>query len=200
MINYGRCHDRLLARPCRSLTHDHRADDHSSVDWTLMINNPYAESVKIADLYAAAPTVDPDCRPAYAALAAEVAAQWASLPVTVIVEQANPYPTHHDLFDDIDHGTLRVMATGQDDHPIWSAEENDRFRAVHDYYGHFSAGVGFDRHGEYAAWIRHMATFGHLAQRALTTETRGQTSSLITSGSFPTQKAFLLPEWTLVTS
>lgn len=162
-----------------------------------MINNPYAESVAIARLYAAAPTVAPDCLPAYAALAAEVRAQFAALPVVTIVEAENPYPTFHDLFDDIDHGLLRTMASGPDDHPIWTAEENDRFRAVHDYYGHYVAGVGFDRHGEYAAWCRHMTTFGHLAQKALTTETRGQTSALITTGAFQPQKAFLLPDWTL---
>ena len=51
---------------------------------------------------------------------------------------------------------------------------NDIFRVVHDYFGHFKEGVGFRARGEENAWQQHMAMFSPLAQRALTTETRGQ--------------------------
>lgn len=160
--------------------------------------NPHGESVKIAGLYMAAPVVDPMALPAYAAFVAEVELQFRALPVQVVLQRDNPYPTHHDLFADIDERrVLRVMATGEGDHPVLTPTQNNQFRAIHDYWGHYTCNTGFDRHGEYAAWVRHSDTFGLLARRAMTTETRGQTSALIVTGDFQEQKAILLPEWTM---
>lgn len=53
---------------------------------------------------------------------------------------------------------------------------NDLFRVVHDYFGHVKEGVGFRADGEENAWRAHSAMFSPMAQRALTTETRGQNS------------------------
>lgn len=53
---------------------------------------------------------------------------------------------------------------------------NDLFRVVHDYFGHVKEGLGFRADGEENAWRAHSAMFTPLAQRALTTETRGQNS------------------------
>lgn len=53
---------------------------------------------------------------------------------------------------------------------------NDVFRIVHDYFGHAKEGNGFGPVGEERAWRAHMQMFTPDAQKALTTETRGQNS------------------------
>ena len=85
---------------------------------------------------------------------------------------------------------------------------NDLFRVVHDYFGHVKEGVGFRADGEENTWRAHSAMFSPLAQRALTTETRGQNSWLnfgpygesnrtakVEDTHFADQKTGLLPLW-----
>lgn len=85
---------------------------------------------------------------------------------------------------------------------------NDLFRVVHDYFGHVKEGVGFRADGEENTWRAHSSMFSPLAQRALTTETRGQNSWLnfgphgeknrtakVEDTHFADQKTGLLPLW-----
>ncbi len=85
---------------------------------------------------------------------------------------------------------------------------NDLFRVVHDYFGHVKEGVGFRADGEENTWRAHSSMFSPLAQRALTTETRGQNSWVnygphgeknrtASAGDtiFADQKTGLLPLW-----
>ena len=65
---------------------------------------------------------------------------------------------------------------------------NDIFRFVHDFFGHGTLGNGFGPLGEENAWNVHSLMFSPLAQRALTTETRGQNSWVNFSGV--NEKAF----------
>lgn len=55
---------------------------------------------------------------------------------------------------------------------------NDLFRVVHGYFGHFKGRSGFRALGEENAYRYHCTMFSPLAQKALTTETRGQNSWL----------------------
>jgi hypothetical protein len=88
-------------------------------------------------------------------------------------------------------------------------KNNDLFRIVHDYFGHAKEGVGFRATGEDNAFRQHRAMFSPAAQRALTTETRGQNSWLnygpqgaknrtakTEDTVFADQKVGLMPEWT----
>jgi hypothetical protein len=90
-------------------------------------------------------------------------------------------------------------------------------RAVHDIFGHAKFGVQFGAVGEENAWRTHMSMFSPLAQKALTTTTRGQNSwvnfgghmrangAVIKKGEkgylspterpFAEQKIGLLPDW-----
>lgn len=117
----------------------------------------------------------------------------------VVFQEEDPYPNAEAMFEDINlNRRLRVYMTSEDQsHPLLNRHANDMFRAVHDYHGHYQTGRGFDRHGEEAAWVRHSQMFTGLARRAMTTETRGQSSALcwLTSPEFPPQKAVLLPDW-----
>lgn len=163
---------------------------------------------RIAALYTAAPRYDRAAVPAYRAFCRETAAQYGyltrpteygGLGVHVELADEDPYPDASAMMRDLaEHHRLKVFATaaGDNPHPLLTTEENDRFRAVHDVFGHASIGRGFDRHGEEAAWVRHARMYSPMARRALTTETRAQNSALIWTHSgqrFPEQKAVLLP-------
>jgi hypothetical protein len=101
--------------------------------------------------------------------------------------------------DVVENGRLKVYKTADDQaHPILSKDINDKFRAIHDFFGHATSGRGFHGDGEEAAWISHSMMFSPLARRAMTTETRGQNSWVNKYATeekpFADQKAGLLPE------
>ena len=54
--------------------------------------------------------------------------------------------------------------------------ENEKFRAVHDFFGHAIHGNEFGPAGEEKAWNIHRQMYSPLAQLAMTAETRGQNS------------------------
>lgn len=138
---------------------------------------------------------------AYRLFAEQVGQQYEELTksVRVVFQDDDPYADASEMFRDVRRGTLLIYrTTDEQSHPVLSADENNRFRAVHDYFGHFRSGRGFDRHGEEAAWVSHSQMFAGLARRAMTSETRGQNSAFIWINGgreFPPQKAVLLPGW-----
>ena len=89
--------------------------------------------------------------------------------------------------------TVQVEADRR--HPVLDSSIGgayDRFRAVHDVLGHARLDVGFDRHGEYAAWRDQERFHSPLARRALATELHGQRSVRWTTGDVAEPKAVLL--------
>lgn len=161
----------------------------------------------VADAYEAAPVRDPRAYPAYAAFCRETVRQYHFLVgrvefggcgLTVRIVDEDPYRDAGEMVADVRERRLRVWssaATGNA-HPYLSDGENDMFRAVHDAFGHAASGRGFDGDGEEAAWLKHGTMYPPLARRAMTTETRGQTCTLIFrygGRRFPDQKAALLP-------
>lgn len=191
-----------------------------------------ALQTKIADHYDALPDNDmgnPDVRRAYQELSKEIQKQFAALPVKVDVwdKPGEPYKTSAELRRDVlDNNHMWIFATtpetfgppGADfsGHPLLEFTGrrsnngqpllvNDELRAVHDYYAHMMAPVGFGPKGEEAAWKNHLATIDNpWARWALTSETRGQNSwvnfgahvdpeSRLADRPFARQKAALLP-------
>ena len=193
---------------------------------------------RIADAYDALKhdPQDPEVKAAFAALARETVDQYrvvmeSGLQVEFIdyAAQGDPYAASPRLAtEDVrNNGHFWVFSTrdgyGMDkldaaENPMLAetgfeisgkkALINDLFRVVHDYFGHIKEGVGFRAAGEENAWRAHSAMFSPMAQRALTTETRGQNSwvnygpsgeSNRTSDSANTvyapQKIGLLPKW-----
>ena len=110
---------------------------------------------------------------------------------------------------DIAENPLLSMVEGE----TWGGKPvrvNDVFRGVHDYFGHAKDGFGFRHNGEENAWRSHLGMYSPEAQRALTTETRGQNSWLnfgphgeanrtanTEDTVFAPQKIGLLPDWVL---
>ncbi len=154
----------------------------------------------------ASPFVTSLARVAYRAFADQVERQFHDLTssrgygLNVQVVSEDPYESAQQMFEDVSRNArLKIYRTVPSEcSPLLSVEENDMFRAVHDFHGHYMSGRDFSRHGEEAAWVRHSQMFTGLARRAMTSETRGQNSAFIwvyDGKRFPTQKAILLPDW-----
>jgi hypothetical protein len=101
-------------------------------------------------------------------------------------------------------GVLEVTsaATERDRrHPVMGCElggASDRFRAVHDIIGHVGPGLGFDRDGEFFAWLVQERLYRGLARWALATELHGEHSVRWTTGVLSDHKATLLDRDLLV--
>ena len=170
-----------------------------TIDYTKVVANRERAS-RIADVYETLPKMDRDAVDEYEALASEVEEQFdfmtKTLGIKVEFVAEDPYKTSKEMFDDVSRGTLKVLKTETTGaHPLFSDAQNDKFRAVHDYFGHAATGRGFGQDGEEAAWVHHSQMFTQNARAALTTETRGQNSFFNNRGKqFADQKVALLPE------
>ena len=170
-----------------------------SIDYQKTVANR-ARAARIADAYDELPTVQEEAFPAYEALATEVEAQFEYMTKTMGVKvdfvAEDPYKTSREMFADVSKGVLKVLSTASTgSHPFLSDDQNDKFRAVHDFFGHAATGRGFGQDGEESAWVHHSQMFTETARGALTTETRGQNSWYNSRGKvFAEQKVALLPE------
>jgi len=95
--------------------------------------------------------------------------------------EADPYKNSAEMIRDVaENGRLRVFRTAPPGapqvHPLLTNEENDMFRAVHDFFGHAGYGYQFGPKGEENAFRVHSAMYTPEARRAMATETRGQNS------------------------
>lgn len=154
----------------------------------------------LAHHYDALPEHDPAARSHFEAMGNEVDAQYEHLTnrmgIRVQVTDHDPYKDVHELAHDVTANkriqVLGTHATGG--HPFFSDTQNDRFRAVHDVFGHLGAGRDFDRHGEEATYQAHARMFTPHAVGALASETRGQNASLIVNNHFGPQRVAVLPQ------
>lgn len=154
----------------------------------------------------------PQARPSYEAMREEVTRQYdfmtkaehlGGMGLRHEVTDEDPYPTPAAMAEDVGtHRRIRTFSTqATGGHEFFTDEENDKFRAVHDVFGHAALGRGFSRHGEEAAYLAHAQFFPPAARAALTSETRGQNSYLNygPKPEFPNQgpgsKLVTLPEW-----
>lgn len=180
---------------------------------------------------------NPQVKAAYEALARETIAQYravidSGLQVEFIdfAKQGDPYAASPRLMtEDVRNNNHMWLFSTRDgfgsdaefdpiDNPLLAETEftisgqkalvNDLFRVVHDYFGHVKEGVGFRADGEENTWRAHSSMFSPLAQRALTTETRGQNSWVnygphgeanrkagAAETHYADQKVGLLPRW-----
>lgn len=173
---------------------------------------PPSQTSAVGKAYMALPEHDPAAVPAYKKMAEETGRQFdyltksrakGGMGISVEVHDDDPYGAgnewqkvmpelHKDVAENSHIGVLSTRSTGG--HPVFSNDQNDMFRAVHDVFGHLGSGRGVDRHGEDAAYQKHAAMFTPQARGALATETRGQNAALHhNNGEFQDQKIGLLP-------
>lgn len=150
--------------------------------------------------YDALPLHQDHALPHFEAMRHEVGNQFHHLTHTMGVNvhtvDHDPYANVHDMIHDVSaNKRLKVLGTHvTGGHPFFSDGDNDKFRAVHDFFGHAATGRDFSRHGEQAAFLAHARMFSHHALPAMTSETKGQNTSLILNGDFGPQKVAVLPK------
>lgn len=184
----------------------------------VVVNLPQAR--RIASDYLAAPSYDKSAEPSYRALRDETSRQFdfmtkprskGGMGIDVEVTKNDPYvkpsgaPDPAGMMKDVrENNRIKVLSTETTGgHPFLTNEENDKFRAVHDVFGHSATGRAFDPHGEEAAFRSHYAMFSPKARPAMATETRAQNSANnyggLPKGSFVEQKVVTLPSTQLIT-
>ncbi len=146
---------------------------------------------RIADAYDALPIDDsgnPAVRRAYRQLAVEIEQQWdfaidfMGMTFEPWTYEGQPYNTiSAEMCADVRNNRHLYFYQGGDPHPFFGQVNsasglslNDKFRAIHDLFGHAAEGYGFGPRGEENAWIKHCQMFSTEAQKAMTTEFRGQ--------------------------
>jgi hypothetical protein len=96
------------------------------------------------------------------------------------------------------HRVLEITTSARERdrrHPLLGCDRGgtyDRFRAVHDIVGHVGPCLGFDRDGEFAAWLTQERLYDGLARWALATELHAEHSVRWTTGTLSDHKATLL--------
>ena len=120
----------------------------------------------------------------YSAVAHETGKQFNSLPIKTTYHDGDlNYPSSKHMLRDVHlHHHLAVFRGGDRHEFLHNVDtktglnENEKFRAVHDFYGHAVHGNQFGPKGEETAWEHHKKMFTPLASLAMTAETRGQNS------------------------
>ena len=113
---------------------------------------------------------------------------------TTVEPGIEPYATGAEQAAEIVRDRRIITETGLGkEHPLMTREQYDMFRAVHDLFGHAALGTGFDRHGEYQAFLSHCAMYFDLGRWAMASEYRGVNSSLWAGHAVGAGKAALLP-------
>ena len=185
------------------------------------ISLPGDEAVKsymqqVADAYSKAPTLDQTAVPHWNALShhtdtvlfPKIEAQ-----LKRIYKQKNPeyqtnpngggfifepkhtYQTAEEMSAEVlGKGVFRV-STADSTHPIWSVDQNVKFRAVHDWYTHVLNKAPFNARGELRAYNDYTKLLPANAVPAAFTEIVGQVSYAIVNGGFGEQKVCLLPQF-----
>jgi len=164
------------------------------------------ETQAVAECFVSARTrVSPLVARAYEQLELQTDRQFAALTdprgpyrITVVgTGDATPYRDAGELIASVlATRTLEVTSSAADRaHPLLSGEVGGayhRFRAVHDLIGHVATGYGFDRDGEYSAWLVQRDLYTGLARWAAATELHGEISALWATDQVAEHKAVLL--------
>lgn len=107
-----------------------------------------------------------------------------------------PYDTAEGMREKVRRTGVMEISTDGNEHPIFTPDENLRFRAVHDYIVHIipgDRGPSFSRRGELRAYNLHRRLAPPDSWPALFTEVAAQACYVNARGEFPTQKVAVLP-------
>lgn len=121
------------------------------------------------------------------------------IPVPVKFQKADPYESYADMAETVGKEQMLRIYNQHTDHPFFTREEQLAFRAVHDWYGHLSADVGFSPEGEYKKYVHMRKHFSPEENRVMFAEVVGQVSAVhylpdgFESDQY-VQRAFVAPE------
>lgn len=163
-------------------------------DAKLVLKNYDEWGKRVSDAYQSRPDFEAQYVSSWRALIPHIDKLFKQLQSKYEIEfvDEDPYKSYEDMEKEYTEGKLRIF-TGFSKHPIFTEEQNWKFRAVHDALGHqagFSkkSGKGFSFKDEVAVYNRHVKMIPPAGRLALFTEVVGQASVFINTGNFPTQK------------
>ena len=134
---------------------------------------------------------NPEVKAAYDAMKNDVDKQWdyatqkMGMKLEPWTKEGQPYANSKEMAADVKNNKHLYFFQGGEspaDNPLQAVDPktglsyNDKFRAVHDLFGHAAQGNEFGPKGEETAYQLHRQMFSPEAVPALTTETRGQNS------------------------
>lgn len=109
-----------------------------------------------------------------------------------------PYKNSKEVINDLIKNKRLLVATEGNDHPVWTPEQNLKFRAVHDIFGHKHGSTSFAFKGEVRAYNQHLKTLPPESYPAMFTEVIGQAAYFNTRRKYPVQKITVLNEFDFV--
>lgn len=141
-------------------------------------------SINTAKAYAQLPLTCNDgiTLAAYKALASEIQEQYdyavSQIGITfeAWLQDGEPYANSAEMCADVKENRHLYYFTGGTPNDFMAGDITNKFRAIHDLFGHCAEGYQFGPRGEFNAWLHHSMMFSELAQLALTVETHGQNS------------------------
>lgn len=152
-----------------------------------MVLANYDEYAKlVADAYEAAPEYDESVLPSYRALidhaVNKLYPKIIGSGIRVEFVDYDPYENRDQMAEDVNNNKILKISKLFNEHPIFSKEENLKFRAVHDYYTHIVCNQDFGLRGELKAYNTHARLAPPIARPALFTEVVGQACYAIDRG------------------
>jgi hypothetical protein len=165
-----------------------------SIDKTLsekLVSKDYTAYAKmVSDAYLARPDYESQYTSSWHSLAehTEKMFQQVSSKIKIEFVDEDPYASFDEMKKDIETNHRMKVWTGESSHPIFTTEQNLKFRAVHDYMVHIAGDHPFTLRGELSAYNRHLKTIPKDARLALFTEVVGQVCVKVVTGSFASQK------------
>jgi hypothetical protein len=149
----------------------------------------------ISQQYDLAPVLEDRAIPAWRSLIREVERRYQEVKgeLRIIpVENALPYRSAQAMNADIARGRMLVSVLNNE-HPIWTPDQNFQFRVVHDYDAHFLGNCAFSLVGERQSFCIQAERLRDSAARpALLVEVYGQAAASVRHrGVFQVQKVFL---------
>jgi hypothetical protein len=152
----------------------------------------------IAQAYSKAPAYDPKAAISFMELGKDSVNRAKALQdhlEIILTHNPDPYPSPEKMHDDVrKRRRLEVSRAGLE-HPIWSDEQAIAYRICHDVLGYCAAGGGWDWQGENQAFAAHAAVVPEEAQKALFTESIGQTAYATYFQAYGPAKVTTFPEF-----
>lgn len=156
-----------------------------SPDYKGAVFDAYARSMPDVVAQSGARNYDELLAASYRQMAKETADQFDALPLKFSFYRGGEgaYPNSKAMLRDVNENKHLAVYQGGEEHPFLNKidpntglNENEKFRAVHDAFGHAVLGNPFGAQGEELAWMLHQQMYSPLARLAMTAETRGQNS------------------------
>ena len=156
----------------------------------------YDEYAKlVADAYEAAPEYDEKILPSYKVLidhaVNKLYPQILGKGIDIQFVENDPYTDRDQMADDVKSNGVLKISKLFNNHPVFTAEENLKFRAVHDYYTHIVRNQDFGLKGELKAYNTHARLAPPAALPALFTEVVGQACYAIDRGQVDDRGDFI---------